>query len=58
MNAVMLLALVVAIVFVGPYFSIQAVNTLFNTGIELNIYTWLSAAWIHVVLSSNTIKNS
>ena len=58
MNSVMLLVLVAAIVFVGPYFSIQAVNTLFNTGIELNIYTWLSAAWIHLVLSSSTIKNS
>ena len=56
-NSTLLIIVAAVLVFIGPYFSILAVNTLFNTGIELNIYTWLSAAWINMLLTSATIKN-
>lgn len=56
-NSTLLILAAAALVFIGPYFSILAVNTLFNTGIELNLYTWLAAAWINILLGSGTFKN-
>ena len=29
-----------------PWFTIAAVNTLFNTGIQFTFYTWLATLWL------------
>lgn len=48
-TGVTLLAFALFIVFIGPAFSILALNTLFDTGIELGVGTWFAMFWIHVV---------
>lgn len=42
--------LVLFLVIVGPVFTIWSLNTLFNTEIPLNIWTWLSMAWMQTLL--------
>lgn len=47
---ILVIALIAVFVFLGPYFSIIALNTLFGLGIEVTFGTWLALSWIHVVL--------
>jgi len=49
-GGVTMLALIVLIVAIGPIFSIMALNTLFNTGIELTFGTWCAALWLGIVI--------
>lgn len=56
MNAVTMIALYVTLIIIGPVFSIWAVNTLFSMTIPLNIYTWMSAAWLQIVLTNGSKK--
>ncbi len=44
--------ILVLFVVVGPLASIAALNTLFNTNIDMNFWTWLSMAWVHMVIAS------
>lgn len=48
---VTLIALILVLVVIGPYFSILALNTLFGVGIQFNFGTWLAMAWTHMVLA-------
>jgi hypothetical protein len=43
-----LVSIILLFVAIGPIFTIAALNTVFNTDIPYNIYTWLSFAWLHI----------
>jgi len=47
-NLVLVLCLVLLIAF-APIITIGALNTLFDLGIEVNFWTWLSIAWLQMV---------
>jgi hypothetical protein len=47
-NLVLVLCLVLLIAF-APIITIGALNTLFDLGIEVNLLTWLSIAWLQMV---------
>lgn len=33
----------------GPVLTILSLNTLFNTGIVISFWSWLSMAWLHMI---------
>ena len=49
---VILVVSIAVFIFVGPYFSILALNTLFGLGIEVTLGTWFAMFWLHVVLAA------
>jgi hypothetical protein len=49
------IAFFIFLVIIGPIFSILALNTLFNVGIDLSIGTWFAMAWLHFVAGSGII---
>jgi hypothetical protein len=48
----LVIALIIVVIFIGPYFTILALNTLFGLGIEVNIGTWFAALWIMLVIGA------
>ena len=34
---------------IGPVLTILSLNALFNTGIAVNVWSWLSVAWLHLI---------
>ena len=52
MPVLIVLILIVAFVFIGPIFTIWALNAVFGLSIEVTIWTWLSVAWLHLVISA------
>ena len=56
MPVILYIALIAVFIFIGPYFSIIALNTLFGLGIEVTLGTWFAMAWIQVVLAYNVSK--
>lgn len=56
MGAILVIALIAVFIFIGPYFSIIALNTLFGLGIEVTLGTWFAMAWIQVVLASKVSR--
>lgn len=48
---------IVALLVVGPWLSILAVNQLFGTAIQLTFWNWLSVFWLHIVVASNHSKS-
>jgi antibiotic biosynthesis monooxygenase (ABM) superfamily enzyme len=53
---VTLLMLVIFAIFIGPVFTIMALNTLFDTQIDLTFGTWFAMAWLHILLASSLAK--
>ena len=51
MPVILGLALIVLFVFIGPFFTIIALNALFGLGIEVTFGTWFAMFWIHLVLA-------
>ena len=51
MSVILGIALIAVFIFIGPYFTIIALNTLFGLGIEVTLGTWFAMLWIHVVLA-------
>ena len=51
-SAVALVALVVFLIVISPVITIWSLNTLFDTGIELTLKSWLAVFWITVLLSA------
>jgi hypothetical protein len=49
--------LIVLFIFIGPYFTILALNTLFGLGIELTVGTWFAMAWLHLALTSKSVSS-
>lgn len=56
MPVILVIALIAVFIFIGPYFSIIALNTLFGLGIEVTLGTWFAMFWIHVVLASKVSR--
>jgi hypothetical protein len=50
MPVILGLAMIVLFIFIGPYFTILALNTLFGLGIEVTVGTWFAMFWIHIAL--------
>jgi hypothetical protein len=48
------IALIVLFVFIGPYFTILAINTLFGLGIEVTFGTWFATLWLMLVIAGRT----
>ena len=48
--------LIFLFIFIGPYFTIMALNTLFGLGIEVTMGTWFAMAWLHLALASKSSK--
>ena len=57
MPIVLGLALIVLFIFIGPYFTILALNTLFGLGIEVTVGTWFAMAWLHLVLAPKSTSS-
>ena len=47
-NLVLVLCLVFLLAF-APIITIGALNTLFNLGIEVNFWSWLSIVWLQMI---------
>lgn len=45
--------LVIILVFVSPLLSIWALSTIFSLAIPTNVWTWLAAAWLHIVIGGS-----
>jgi hypothetical protein len=44
---------------IGPIFTIWSLNTIFGLNIPLNFYTWVSMAWLLLILNQRSVnKNS
>lgn len=54
MGVILHIALIAIFIFIGPYFSIIALNTLFGLGIELTVGTWVAMLWLHIVLAAKS----
>lgn len=51
------IALILFFVFIGPVFTIMALNTLFGLGIGLTIWTWLSTFWLTLIITAAARTN-
>ena len=52
----LMILLICLFIFIGPYFTIMALNTLFGLGIEVTMGTWFAMAWLHLALASKSSK--
>jgi hypothetical protein len=50
------IVLLLLFVFIGPVFSIMALNTLFGLGIDLTFGTWFAMFWLNMVLAAKSGK--
>lgn len=57
MPALVLLALLILFILAGPVLTIVALNTLFGTGIQLTLGTYLATLWLGIVLSGRVTKS-
>jgi hypothetical protein len=48
----------ITLITVGPWFTILALNTLFQLAIPFNFWTWLSMLWIQMLLVGATRSDS
>ena len=49
LGVILLVALIVVVIGIGPVLTILSLNTLFNTGIAISFWSWLSVAWLHMI---------
>ena len=60
MNALMIVGtvlLAIALVILGPIFTILAINTLFNTSIAYTFGTWCASFWLTAVFAGSAFKS-
>ena len=50
--SVVILAIVLFVLFIGPVITIWSLNTLFGTGIVLSFESWLATFWITFLLTT------
>lgn len=55
---IFVVVLAAVFIFVGPIFSILALNTLFGLSIPVNVYTWLASFWLTMILTTKNTINS
>ena len=56
MGVVLIVLLVLGLIFIGPVFTIMALNTLFGLSIAINLGTWLAAAWLTMLIAAKVSK--
>jgi len=49
--------LVVVLLFLSPFISIWSLNTLFNTNIQTNLWTYLAALWLTGLVAGNGVRS-
>lgn len=49
-SSITFLALMGLLIFIGPVFTIMALNKIFGMGLVLDLYTWLSVFWLQGLL--------
>ena len=50
--SVIALLVFVLLVFIGPWFTILALNTLFGLGLEVTMGTWFATLWLMILLGA------
>lgn len=58
MPVILVIALIAVFIFIGPYFTIIALNTLFGLGIEVTLGTWFAMLWILVALAPKSYTSN
>jgi hypothetical protein len=53
----MIIAAALFLLFIGPWFTIMAINTLFGLNIEIGIGTWFAAAWLNIIVTGTLFKH-
>jgi hypothetical protein len=53
----LIIPLIILFIFIGPYFTIMALNTLFDLGIDVTFGTWFAMAWLHLALASKSTSS-
>ena len=56
MGVVLIVLLVLGLIFIGPLFTIMALNTLFGMSIAINFGTWLAAFWLTMLIAAKVSK--
>jgi hypothetical protein len=51
------LATIAMLIFIGPVFTIMALNKVFGMGLVLDFYTWLSVFWLQGLLVAKVSSN-
>jgi hypothetical protein len=51
------LAIIAMLIFIGPVFTIMALNKVFGMGLVLDFYTWLSVFWLQGLLVTKVNSN-
>ena len=54
---ILVIALIAVFIFIGPYFTIIALNALFGLGIEVTIGTWFAMLWLHIVIAAKSASS-
>lgn len=54
---VLIVALILALVFVGPWFTILMLNTLFGLNLTVGLGTWFAAFWLNFLVLGG-VKNT
>ena len=57
MPIVFSLALIVLFAFIGPFFTITDLNTLFGLGIDVTVGSWFAMFWVHLVLAPKSTSS-
>jgi hypothetical protein len=53
-----LIILLVIFIGIGPILTIMSLNTLFGLAIGINIWTWLSVAWLSAFFAAFKVKRN
>mgnify|MGYP000983384807 CR=1 FL=1 len=56
-TSISFLAVVALLIFIGPAFTIMALNKVFGMGLVLDFYTWLSVFWLQGLLVAKVSSN-
>ena len=52
-----IILLVVVLLFLSPFISIWSINTLFNTNIQTNLWTYLAALWLTGLVAGSGVRS-
>ena len=53
-----IVVLVFLVIFIGPWFTILMLNTLFGLGIEVTVGTWFAALWLMLIIGAGKASSS
>lgn len=58
MQAFLMFLFYIAIIIIGPLFTISMLNTLFHLHLVCDLGTWFAAAWLHIIIVPSPRSNS